>query len=155
MSQKLRILIVEDDRDWQDIIIERLQRNGFAYTCATNFDHALKLAQDPEIEFDGAVIDKGGKGSVRTPTVFGYHDGLTVIKELQMYKPTCRTVLLTGESFSQSALSSGAFAYSDKAWLNPTRFIEVLNKGPLVLQEMGKPILNISEPRSPRRPERR
>lgn len=151
--KNLRILIVEDDEDWRDILEEDLTRAGLQFLAAESFDHALQLARNSDVVFDGAIVDKGGKGSFRGIASFGYHDGLIVISALRENQPFCRTILLTGESFSMSAQQSGAFAFSDKGWLNKQRLLNEINKGPLHPNEIGQPTINISEHRSPRRPE--
>lgn len=152
IMENYKILIVEDDKDWQEAISESLKREGFQVTLADTFNKAEYALRHNT--YDGAVIDKGGKASAfESPTGYNYHDGLRVIASIQENQPWCRTVLMTGESYSKSAEISGAHGFADKGWVDFRKVTDFLGRGPFVESHEPEGIALLNEDRPSRNPE--
>lgn len=79
------VLLVDDERDYADLLAERLQARGFQVRTAYDGEEALRLAAGHEL--DVAVLD------VNLPGI----DGLCVLRELKRLKPQAEALMLTGQ----------------------------------------------------------
>jgi len=79
------VLLVDDERDFADLLAERLQARGFRVQTAYDGEEALRLAAGHEL--DVAVLD------VNMPGL----DGLGVLRELKKIKPQAEALMLTGQ----------------------------------------------------------
>jgi two-component system NtrC family sensor kinase len=79
------VLLVDDERDFADLLAERLQARGFQVRTAYDGEEALRLAAEHEL--DVAVLD------VNMPGL----DGLSVLRELKKLKPQAEALMLTGQ----------------------------------------------------------
>ncbi len=79
------VLLVDDERDFADLLAERLQARGFRVQTAYDGEEALRLAAVHEL--DVAVLD------VNLPGI----DGLAVLRELKKLKPQAEALMLTGQ----------------------------------------------------------
>jgi two-component system, NtrC family, sensor kinase len=79
------VLLVDDERDFADLLAERLQARGFQVQTAYDGEEALRLAAVHEL--DVAVLD------VNLPGI----DGLAVLRELKKLKPQAEALMLTGQ----------------------------------------------------------
>lgn len=79
------VLLVDDERDFADLLAERLQARGFQVQTAYDGEEALRLAAVHEL--DVAVLD------VNLPGI----DGLAVLRELKKIKPHAEALMLTGQ----------------------------------------------------------
>lgn len=83
-KKKIKILLVDDEKEFLDSIAERVKLKGFEPVTATSGEEALELAQKEH--FYAAVID------LKMPGL----DGLETIKRLREIDPKLHTILLTG-----------------------------------------------------------
>ncbi len=102
---ELRLLLVDDDRDFVESITPALERRGVTVTAA--LDGATALARVAESRFEVALVD------VRMPDM----DGLTVLRQLRQRDPLLEVVVLTGHPAVDDVrrgFKGGAFEYLTK-----------------------------------------
>lgn len=86
------VLLVDDERDFADLLAERLSARGFLVQTAYDGEEALRLAAVHEL--DVAVLD------VNLPGI----DGLAVLRELKKLKPQAEALMLTGQKDLATAI---------------------------------------------------
>jgi ActR/RegA family two-component response regulator len=62
MSTNLRLLIVDDDIEFLEILERRLSRRGFTVTAHTTCPYALEAAERQS--FDAAIVDRSVPGGI-------------------------------------------------------------------------------------------
>jgi len=95
------VLLVDDERDFADLLAERLQARGFQVKTAYDGEDALRLAA--ELELDVAVLD------VNLPGI----DGLSLLRELKKLKPQVEALMLTGRNDLATAVAGMKLGASD------------------------------------------
>jgi DNA-binding NtrC family response regulator len=98
----VRLLFVDDERDFLDAVAPGLERRGFEVTRAENGIRALQLLEGGA--FDVVVLD------VKMPGL----DGVTVFRRMQELAPGLPVVLLTGHGSLRQAFETsrqGVFDY--------------------------------------------
>jgi DNA-binding NtrC family response regulator len=109
----IRVLIVDDERDFVDMLSLRLADDGHKVRKA--YDAEEGLAAIEETEPDVVVLD------IRMPGM----DGITALRTIRAHHPIVEVVLLTGHGSVDTAvqgLKLGAYDYLQK----PTRYAELL-----------------------------
>jgi len=109
------ILIVDDERDFVEILTMRLTDEGHRVRAAFDGDEGLTALE--EAPCDVVILD------IRMPKM----DGITALKEIKRLYPVVEVILLTGHGAVDTAvegLKSGAFDYVQK----PAKFEELLEK---------------------------
>lgn len=110
-----RVLVVDDELDFLETLVRRLEKRQVAAVGVTGGREALdKLSQH---SVDVVVLD------VRMPGM----DGLEVLQEIKKRWPLVEVILLTGHASVESGLQGmelGAFDYVMK----PCKLIELLPK---------------------------
>ncbi|MCD6305659.1 MAG: response regulator [Deltaproteobacteria bacterium] len=99
---KIRVLLVDDEKDFVDALAERLSMRNYDVTVALRGEEALdKLRQ---YNFDVVILD------VRMPGI----DGNEVLSEIKRIKPLTEVIMLTGHATVESAIEGmkqGAYDY--------------------------------------------
>lgn len=98
-----RILIVDDEIDFLETIIKRLQKRELDVTGVKSGEEAVKLVQ--EQMFDVVLLD------VKMPNGM---DGIETLREIKKIKPLTEVVLLTGHASVETSIEGmklGAFDY--------------------------------------------
>ncbi|MHC1752893.1 sensor histidine kinase [Humidesulfovibrio sp.] len=95
------VLLVDDERDFADLLAERLQARGFQVRTAYDGEEALRLAAEHEL--DVAVLD------VNMPGL----DGLGVLRELKKRKPQAEALMLTGQRDLATAIQGMKLGATD------------------------------------------
>ena len=118
-------IVVEDDRAWQQILIEILTDVGLEVDVAEDLETAIaKLRATPHCL---AVVDLCLDG-----TNHHNQDGLQVLDAVRRYDPHCMSLLLTGfatAEITESALNEhGAAACLRKENLNRAEFRELVGR---------------------------
>jgi DNA-binding NtrC family response regulator len=106
-SKKIKLLIVDDEVDFLQVIAERLGSRDFEVTTATNGKEAVKIAK--KSKFDLALID------LRMPEM----DGKEVLQILKKKHKFLEVIILTGHESLDSAVECtklGAFGYIPKPY---------------------------------------
>jgi DNA-binding NtrC family response regulator len=99
---KIRVLLVDDEKDFVDTLTERLQSRGLHAVAAHSADSALARLGDED--FDVVILDMVMPGK----------DGIQTLNEIKQLKPLVEVVLLTGFGTLDTAVASlqrGAFYY--------------------------------------------
>jgi DNA-binding response OmpR family regulator len=112
---KIRVLLVDDEKDFVDVLAERLESRDFAVTTAYDGDEAVAMIQEKEI--DVVVLDVLMPGK----------DGVATLRELKQLKPIVEVIMLTGHATVESAvegLKIGAYDYLMK----PTETKDLVEK---------------------------
>ncbi|MFZ5584389.1 MAG: response regulator [Thermodesulfobacteriota bacterium] len=134
------VLVVDDERDFLEPLVERLELRGLNAAGRDNAADGLRyLAENP---VDVVVLD------VKMPGM----DGLTALKRIKASHPLVEVILLTGHASVESGMEGlelGAFDYLIK----PVKLDELMERimdahdRKLVMQEMAQP----GQPDTPRK----
>jgi two-component system response regulator CpxR len=99
---KIKVLLVDDEKDFIETLAERLQARNLSVLTAFNGDEALAKIQEEDV--DVVILDMLMPG----------RSGIEVLREMKQIKPLVEVILLTGHATVQSAvqgMSQGAFYY--------------------------------------------
>ncbi len=99
---KIRVLLVDDEEQFVDILAQRLEARGLQVTTAYNGEQALIRLK--EVDVDVILLDVLMPG--RT--------GIEVLKEIKLAKPLTEVILLTGHATVETAIEGmklGAYDY--------------------------------------------
>ena len=113
--ENLRVLVVDDEADFLETIVLRLQRRKIDATGVDGGKKALEIVENER--FDVVVLD------VLMPGL----DGIETLKLLKKRKPFIEVIILTGHGSVESGIQGmqfGAFDYIMK----PADFDELLEK---------------------------
>lgn len=105
MAHTLKLLLVDDEREFAVTLAERLQLRGFSATVCYDGENALQRVQ--EEEFDLVLLDVMLPGQ----------SGLTVLRRIRELRPGLPVVLLTGHAHAGDGIEGmkqGARAYLGK-----------------------------------------
>jgi two-component system, OmpR family, response regulator CpxR len=99
---KIKVLLVDDEKDFVDALAERLEMRDFEIIKAFDADEAIARITDADV--DVVVLDVLMPGK----------DGITALHDIKKAKPLVEVIMLTGNATVQSAiegLKSGAYDY--------------------------------------------
>ena len=102
---KSRVLLVDDERDFLDIMAERIRSRGMAVTTATSAEEAAKL------------VERGSYDIVIMDFMMPAMDGFKALKLLKDVQPEIQVILLTGDAAADKcseALRLGALDVIEK-----------------------------------------
>ena len=97
-----RVLVVDDELDFMETLVKRLERRGFEVTGVGGGQEALRLLQKER--FDVVVLD------VMMPGM----DGIETLREIKLGWPRTQVILLSGhggEEMGMRGMVYGAYAY--------------------------------------------
>ncbi len=100
-----KILLVDDDTEFTEILSERMEAKGLAVDTAENGQTALKKIQ--EASYDAIILDLAMPGM----------DGIETLKLLLKKQPDLQVILLTGHATVQKgveAIKLGAMDFIEK-----------------------------------------
>jgi two-component system response regulator CpxR len=112
---KIKVLLVDDEKEFVDALAERLEIRDFQVAKAYSADEALETIGAEDV--DVVVLDVLMPGK----------DGLTALREIKKLKPIIEVIMLTGNATVPSAiegLQSGAYDYLMK----PTETKDLIEK---------------------------
>ncbi len=113
-SPAIELLVVDDDAEFRETLVRRMDRSGLVVHGAASAEEALDLAQ--RRRFDVAVLDMMMPGM----------SGLELLRRFRAEHPECEVLLLTGQGTIETAVEamrSGAFNYLTKPF--PLRDLEI------------------------------
>jgi len=102
---KIRILIVDDEKEFVELVSERLTMRNYDVTAAFSGEEALETVK--KYNFDIVVLD------VLMPGI----DGIETLREIKRIKPLTEVILLTGHAAVDTAIEGmrlGAYDYLTK-----------------------------------------
>jgi DNA-binding NtrC family response regulator len=97
------ILVVDDEPDFLETIVRRLQKRNIEADGASSGEEALKKMN--EKRFDVVILD------IKMP---GGMDGIQTLREIKKIHPLCEVILLTGHGSVETSIEGmkmGAFDY--------------------------------------------
>ena len=112
---KIKVLLVDDEKDFVDALAERLEIRDFEILKAYDGDEAVGKIAD--IDVDVVILDVQMPGK----------DGLATLREIKKAKPMVEVIMLTGHATVPSAiegLQSGAYDFLMK----PTETKDLVSK---------------------------
>ncbi len=98
----MHILVVDDEREFLELMVNRLQKRGFAVSVASSGEQALDMVEKGG--FDAMVLD------VKMPGI----DGIEVLRRAKGIRPELPVLLLTGHASVEAAMTgveTGAVDY--------------------------------------------
>ena len=111
-----RILVVDDEVDFLETIVKRLQKRKLNASGVTSGEEAIALLK--EQLFDVIILD------IKMP---GGMNGIEALREIKKIQPLAEVLLLTGHASVETSIEGmklGAFDYC----LKPIKFEELLQK---------------------------
>lgn len=124
-SPRSRALIVEDDNSWQQIMSEILADCGLEVDIAGSLDEAIPLIKNQAHRI--AVVDMS-----LSPNDHNNQDGMSVLDNVRRIDPNCRTILLTGFSTVELAVTAltnyGAFTFLQKESFQRGQFKDIVHR---------------------------
>ena len=112
---KIKVLLVDDEKEFVDALAERLEIRDFEILKAFDGDAALGKIADTDV--DVVILDVQMPGK----------DGLATLREIKKAKPMVEVIMLTGHATVPSAiegLQSGAYDFLMK----PTETKDLVSK---------------------------
>ena len=112
---KIKVLLVDDEREFVEALAERLEIRDFEILKAFDGDEALGKIADANV--DVVILDVQMPGK----------DGLATLREIKKAKPLVEVIMLTGHATVPSAiegLQSGAYDFLMK----PTETKDLVSK---------------------------
>lgn len=112
-KEEIKILLVDDEKQFVDTLAERLDMRGFSARVAYDGPQALKAVEEPT---DVIVLD------LRMPGM----DGFEVLRSVKKSNPQVQVIILTGhggDAEEQTAYRMGAYNFLKK----PMDIDELLN----------------------------
>lgn len=120
MSQR-RILVIEDDNAIRQGILDTLQFDGYATLEAANGNAGLDMARS--VDCDLVLLD----------LILPGHDGLSILKEVRVTRPTLPVIILTARGEEQDRVQ-GLKLGADDYVVKPFRVAELLARVEAVLR---------------------
>ena len=120
--KEFRVLVVDDENDFRETFIKRLQKRELDVTGAESGEKALEIL-DNQL-FDVVILD------VKMPGM----GGVKTLREMKRKRPLMEVIMLTGHSTVETAIDGmkiGAFDYIMK----PADFDELLEKMSLACEK--------------------
>ena len=105
IQRKVRLLIVDDDDAFRELLVSRFNTAEFSVTSASLGEEALSLAK--KNNFDVGILD------IRMPGL----SGIDLLRKIKEFHPEFEAVMLTGQATIDSAIESmklGAYDYLAK-----------------------------------------
>ena len=102
---KTRVLIVDDEKEFVDLVSERLTMRDYDVTACYSGEEALETVK--KYNFDIVVLD------ILMPGI----DGIETLREIKRIKPLTEVILLTGHAAVDTAIEGmrlGAYDYLTK-----------------------------------------
>ena len=119
-----RVLVVDDELDFMETLVKRLERRGFEVTGVGGGQEALNLLQKER--FDVVVLD------VMMPGM----DGIETLREIKLAWPRTQVILLSGhggEEMGMRGMAYGAYSYL----LKPVALKIIVETAYMAFEERG------------------
>ena len=101
-TRPIRVLLVDDEPGYLEVMSKRLTRRDFSVTTAGSGAEAIRALR--RWDFDVAVVDLKMEDM----------DGIAVLKVMKQMEPKLQVIILTGHGSEQAArdgIENGAFDY--------------------------------------------
>jgi len=127
---KIKVLLVDDEKDFIESLAERLELRDFKVSTALNGTDALNLIK--ENDFDVIVLDVKMPGK----------DGIETLKEIKNTNQLPQVIMLTGHATVETAIQGmkvGAYDYIMKPTVTED-LIKLINKAFTIVEEQKERI---------------
>jgi two-component system, OmpR family, response regulator CpxR len=112
---KIKVLLVDDEEQFVDVLAQRLEGRGFQVNTAFNGDDALAFVEEHDV--DVVILDVLMPG----------RNGVDTLQEIKRVRPITEVIMLTGHATVETAIQGmklGAYDYLMK----PTDTAELVDK---------------------------
>jgi DNA-binding NtrC family response regulator len=102
MKGKIRLLLIDDEQAYVNVLSNRLRKRGFEVTKTLSGTEALQIMR--QSDFDVAILD----------LKMADMDGIEVLKILKIMAPDLQVIMLTGHGSAtacQQGINMGAYDY--------------------------------------------
>ena len=99
---KIKVLLVDDEKEFSEVLSERLESRGFGVETANNGEEALRWIH--KTDFDIVLLDVMIPGD----------NGIEILKEIKRSRPFIHIIMLTGHAKIDTAvwgMELGAYDY--------------------------------------------
>jgi two-component system response regulator CpxR len=110
-----KVLLVDDEEQFVDVLAERLETRGFQVSTAFDGDQAISFVDEHDV--DVVILD------VQMPG----RNGIETLQEIKRMRPITEVIMLTGHATVETAIQGmklGAYDYLMK----PTDTVELVEK---------------------------
>jgi len=100
--ENVKVLLVDDEKDFVETLAERLKLRGFSITVCYDGENAVRTVEDAPV--DVVVLD------VQMPGL----DGIATLREIKQSVPLIEVIMLTGHATVETAINGmklGAYDY--------------------------------------------
>ena len=112
---KIRVLLVDDEQEFVEVLAERLEVRDIVVTKAFSGDEALAGIKEKPV--DVVILDVAMPGK----------DGVATLKEIKQFNPIIEVIMLTGNATVDSAVEGMRFGAYDYL-MKPTETKDLLEK---------------------------
>ena len=112
---KIKVLLVDDEEQFVDVLAQRLEGRGFQVNTAFNGDDAIAFVEEHDV--DVVILDVLMPG----------RNGIDTLQEIKRMRPITEVIMLTGHATVETAIQGmklGAYDYLMK----PTDTAELVDK---------------------------
>jgi DNA-binding response OmpR family regulator len=124
MTDKIKILLVDDETEFASALAERLEIRGYKAKTTNNGESGITLAQNEH--FDIAILDLMMPGM----------SGLETLKNIKLISPQLPVILLTGHGSTKEGMEGMRIGAADYL-MKPLDINELLEKINLALANQG------------------
>jgi len=110
-----KVLLVDDEEQFVDVLAQRLQGRGYKVDTAFNGDDAIEFINGHDV--DVVILDVLMPG----------RDGVETLRELKRIKPLVEVIMLTGHATVETAIQGMKLAAYDYL-MKPTDTAELVDK---------------------------
>ncbi len=127
MDGRIKVLLVDNEEGYVEVLLKRLSRRGIDATAALSGADAVRILRGSD--FDAAVIELKMEDM----------DGIEILKIFKLMDPAMPVIMLTGhgsESDAREGLELGAFDYLTK----PCDLADLIEKIKTASRRGGDPV---------------
>ncbi len=110
-----KVLLVDDEKDFVEVLAERLEHRGFEVRQAFNGEEAINLLNQQDV--DVVILDVLMPGK----------DGVQTLSEIKQLKPLTEVIMLTGHGTIETAIQGMKFGAYDYL-MKPTDTEDLVTK---------------------------
>jgi len=110
-----KVLLVDDEEQFVDVLAQRLQGRGYKVDTAFNGDDAIEFVNSHDV--DVVILDVLMPG----------RDGVETLREIKRIKPLVEVIMLTGHATVETAIQGMKLAAYDYL-MKPTDTAELVDK---------------------------
>jgi len=114
-----KVLLVDDEEEFVDVLSQRLEARGFAVNTAFNGDEAIAAIEEHDV--DVVILD------VQMPG----RNGIDTLQEIKRLRPITEVIILTGHGTVETAIQGmklGSYDYLMKP-TNTEELVDKINRG--------------------------